>query len=221
MRKPQLKGNCQLCGKGYAKAGMGRHLVSCMKDSASSFADKRKLRNKYLICAFQNPYWLYAEFCGTDKLFTLDRFLRNIWLECCGHLSSFEMNGRLYEENPSADPWGGSAESMNKSLSSLLTLGDILKYQYDFGSTTYLNIRVAGVCEGLPSSKPRILAINEEPTIACEGCEKKSSLICSQCFTCFCKQCRKKHECVVSEKDDYMVLGLVNSPRTGVCGYEG
>jgi hypothetical protein len=30
----------------------------------------------------------------------LDAFLRETWLECCGHLSSFEIAGERYASNP-------------------------------------------------------------------------------------------------------------------------
>lgn len=34
-------------------------------------------------------YWLHLKVNSNTSLGTLDQFLRNIWLECCGHLSAF------------------------------------------------------------------------------------------------------------------------------------
>jgi len=34
-------------------------------------------------------YWLYLDISMTSTLKSLDAFLREIWLECCGHMSAF------------------------------------------------------------------------------------------------------------------------------------
>ena len=36
-------------------------------------------------------YWLHIEIPAKATLEDLDHFLRAVWLECCGHLSSFDI----------------------------------------------------------------------------------------------------------------------------------
>ena len=50
-------------------------------------------------------YWLHLETQGSATLEDLDHYLRVIWLECCGHLSSFAMQGKRYTP-PWPDPGG-------------------------------------------------------------------------------------------------------------------
>lgn len=42
-------------------------------------------------------YWLYLEMPARATLTDLDGFLRDIWLECCGHLSAFDIGTVRYE----------------------------------------------------------------------------------------------------------------------------
>lgn len=42
-------------------------------------------------------YWLGVEAKASARLRHLDQFLRRIWLECCGHLSKFEIAGVDYQ----------------------------------------------------------------------------------------------------------------------------
>jgi hypothetical protein len=67
----------------------------------------------------------------------------------------------------------------------------------------------------------QILARNEAPDIPCDECAKSSAvLICTGCqwegAGWLCQNCAEDHEC-----DEEMFLPVVNSPRTGECGYTG
>lgn len=58
-------------------------------------------------------YWLVIEVKDTATLKDVDQFLRNIWLECCSHLSAFEIDGLSYKSFPGTDsPWGRAVKSM-------------------------------------------------------------------------------------------------------------
>jgi hypothetical protein len=54
----------------------------------------------------------------------------------------------------------------------------------------------------------------------CSACTKAATQICLQCAEVgageFCDACAGQHDC-----GEEMLLPLVNSPRTGVCGYCG
>ena len=41
-------------------------------------------------------YWLDLEIKTDSKLRQLDDLLRKVWLECCGHLSAFKIDGLRY-----------------------------------------------------------------------------------------------------------------------------
>ena len=110
---------------------------------------------------------------------------------------------------------------MGEKMEDILTPGQKLIYEYDFGSTTELLLNVISEFEGtLKKGKVEILARNEAPRIKCNQCEKPATTICTDCFYddqgWLCDDCARKHDC-----DEEMSLLLVNSPRTGVCGYEG
>jgi hypothetical protein len=147
-------GKCTYCSRCFSSSMMARHLDSCKvrEDSFSlsrSFLredDKKiqrtdddavlllKVSSKYF-----PEYWLFIETYGVCKLIDIDYFLRNIWLECCGHLSCFTINNEHYEIQP--DPMFNS-RSMRVRLNKILQLGMIFEYVYDYGSSTELVIKV-------------------------------------------------------------------------------
>lgn len=91
------KGKCYACGNVYTKRGMRHHLKSCKKL-------KEKFRecgeNKYFMIRIKAKYakqfFLYLDIKANVKLSELDQFLRDIWLECCNHLSCFKINNESY-----------------------------------------------------------------------------------------------------------------------------
>ena len=50
----------------------------------------------------------------------------------------------------------------------------------------------------------------------CRFCNKIATQTCSLCWEDYCDKCIEAHKC----GEDY-VMPIVNSPRTGVCGYFG
>lgn len=43
--------------------------------------------------AYSGAFWFDAEVRGTATLTDVDSYLRAIWLECCGHMSRFSLEG--------------------------------------------------------------------------------------------------------------------------------
>jgi len=168
---------------------------------------------------------MHLEAPADATLDDLDGFLRDTWLECCGHLSAFEIGRRQYLPEEAAE--GGGDESMDVPLGDVLKPGTKFGYQYDFGSTTALALRVVSEYDGAPpgpKEEPvRVLARNDPPEIRCGKCGRPAVLVCPECMYdkegWLCKACAKKHEdeCEGAE----MMLPVVNSPRVGVCGYCG
>jgi hypothetical protein len=101
------------------------------------------------------------------------------------------------------------------------TAGVVFSHQYDFGTTTELALRVAGehtapaLAGGL-----KLLARNEPPAIPCSVCAKPATQVCRRCAeegaAGLCDACAGRHDC-----GEEMLAPLINSPRTGVCGYCG
>ena len=100
-------GICNFCKAEVVKGKMTQHLKSCKqrrKDDAARDADTTKQKTKLfslLIEGRYNPqYWMHVELPASEPLETLDIFLRDMWVECCDHLSAFTINGTSYDSEP-------------------------------------------------------------------------------------------------------------------------
>lgn len=224
--RQQSTGTCTLCGSGFDKAAMTRHLKSCLQVRAkegarSGSAEKANCLHLVVEGRYLPDYWMHLEAPSTATLETLDYLLRDTWLECCEHLSAFEIQGQSYISHVPEDPWEVRGESMRIALGKILARGMKFHYEYDFGSTTELALRVVseGVAER-PGKPIRILARNDAPRIGCDSCGEAAAQVCIECRYrgkgWLCKKCAKKHKC-----GEGMLLPVVNSPRVGVCGYTG
>jgi hypothetical protein len=231
-------GECKLCSKEFSKSAMTRHLAKCLAEHAADVpaGGKGKTREILHFRVEGGPaYWLHLEAAAESPFATLDAFLRDIWLECCGHCSAFRVPepkrmatvrceksaASLLEVDFDFDAMMRREEEIMESpLASCVKVGDSFHYEYDFGSTTELTLKVVGNRDGvLKRDEVRLLARNLPPDIRCQ-CGKPAALVCSECSWepsgWLCKTCGKKHEC-----GDEMFLPVVNSPRVGVCGYTG
>ncbi len=169
-------------------------------------------------------YWLHVEVPGQATLVDLDKFLRDFWVECCGHLSAFEIENVKYAVMPDTE-YGFDEKSMRGvKLEKVLRPGQSFDYEYDYGTTTELTLKVIGVREGQYIGKGKaikVLAQNEAPDIPCDLCKQNLAVvICTECRWhgegWLCEKCADKHE----EHQDFF-LPVVNSPRVGECGYVG
>ncbi|HVI41264.1 MAG TPA: hypothetical protein VM577_11425 [Anaerovoracaceae bacterium] len=223
----QRKGRCRYCQAEYTKAGMIRHTATCkerMKEMGKAAGVKLcgyftlSITGKY-----DRDYWLIIECKENAMLQDVDQFLRDIWLECCGHLSAFDIGGESYERFvDTSELWDTPSKSMKHQLKSVLEKGMNIGYEYDFGSTTDLIITVSDY-RVAPWKKDKItlLARNNPIEYLCSKCGKKAARsVCPECIydgTGFlCEDCEDSHECGAE-----MLLPVCNSPRCGVCGYEG
>lgn len=218
-------GKCDLCGRTFAKAGMTRHLKSCWEKQAVSGAVPAgpKVREGRIFLVgvgtrYPSDYWIHIEVPAAAKLAVLDEFLRDIWLECCGHMSAFEIAGETYYSGDARELGG---RTMNLDIGRVLAPGVKASYEYDFGTTTELALTVAAERRGSSDGKSiRVLARNDPPQILCQSCGKPATKVCTQCIYegegWLCNKCARKHEC-----GEEMFLPVVNSPRVGTCGYTG
>ena len=100
MARQTSKGTCTFCQSEFSKSAMTRHFETCQQRiateaKAESRQKVQKTRKIHLVVEGRDlpTYWMHLEVTGSTTLATLDRFLRDTWLECCGHLSAFEIGG--------------------------------------------------------------------------------------------------------------------------------
>jgi hypothetical protein len=250
MKKIKIEsiGKCLFCGRSFAKSGINRHMKTHLEEKSST----NKPGSSFLIQIEPDkyyggwPYFLSLWIDGEIPMLMIDDFLRAIWLECCGHMSAFRnpearknrvgiMNffeaeelilagkikqyEKLMEETSGEIPMSRKAKDVfNKIVT--------LEYEYDFGSSTNLQIRVIGSFS-FKADKPVVLLSRNEPLeIYCNMCkEEPATVVCVihnwDDDTLFCETCAKKHAMQCPDFKDYSAMPVVNSPRYGVCGYTG
>ena len=238
-RRRTSRGVCALCKAETGKAQITRHLEKHLaeKDAAPGLhAARFHLRVEG---AYSPEYWLHLDVRADATLDTLDTYLRRIWLECCGHLSAFTIGETRYEdtrldpgeEEEDEEGSGGDlagllpaffrppTKRMTVPLAQALTPGLVFRHEYDFGSTTELKIRVlsAHVGDGTEDAV-LLLARNVAPETLCENCEQPAVWLGVDEEGEYRELCGK---CAKRMKLDEWLLPVVNSPRAGVCGYEG
>ncbi|MBV4423756.1 SEC-C metal-binding domain-containing protein [Clostridium tyrobutyricum] len=214
-----MKGKCYYCNNEFTKSGMSRHLKNCNRLDKSSVNSAGKFI--LFIEARYNPdYWLYINIDKEAKLKDLDRFLRNIWVECCGHLSRFSIHGENYDSEIDTDEiWNRSKNNMNVIIKNIIKLKDDIDYEYDLGNTTYLKIKVIDEIKWLKTkNKIEIMARNNKPDILCAECDRKAEYYDYENQEYLCVKCSKKafRNVEMIEKLEYE-----NSPRDRVCSYHG
>ena len=219
MTRQQSRGKCNLCGETFGKGVMTRHLSQCSQVQTLAAPGKPKTTPAFHLVVegrWAKAYWMHLSAPVKAPLSKLDDFLRHIWLECCGHLSAFEIEGIRYSSSAMVEE---EERGMETPLTRVVDVGTTFSYEYDFGSTTELTLKVVGFWnQGGPKGAVQLLARNEPPQIICVQCETQpATQICTECEgTWLCESCVGAHEC-----DEGMRLPVVNSPRVGVCAYTG
>jgi len=227
MARKSLGMECQLCHEVLSKGTILSHLKKCIciqAESPTIHAAPAKQESLFWLKVEgfdDKQYCIYLQVKKSAQLVDLDLFLRNLWLECCGHLSQFIINGEFYISMPETDD--EDDKDMYVKLKSVLDVGLAFIHEYDFGSTTTLKITVIDERMGLrQKGKVKLLARNVAPSYQCANCGKLATVICVNCLyehekeTFLCDDCIDEHEC-----GDEGLLPVVNSPRMGVCGYTG
>jgi len=246
--KLKSEGKCLFCGKTFAKAGINRHLATHLSEKVEtgkpgkSFLVKVETDKRW----GSTPYFLSLWIDGEAKMDDFDHFLRAIWLECCGHLSAFrnpkmrrsgvgmfdEMDAYEYLEKGNVAKYEKIMEEtsgqipMSRKAKDALYKGLVLEYEYDFGSSTELTITVMDAYPIKADKEIVLLSRNEPLELMCTICGKvPATQICSVCMydddAMFCDKCAKKHAKECEDFADYASMPVVNSPRMGVCAYEG
>ena len=243
MNNELTSAKCRLCDRTLGKRQMTNHLKTCWEHHTIAVPGKATPRWFHLVveARYAPDYWMHLQAPANCTFGDLDSLLRAIWLECCDHLSAFEFPVkrkllrratpldiaamvqelvRQTQRSPSHDNASGDA-LLGKPLGSRLKPGVVFSHQYDFGTTTELALRIAGehTAPALPGDL-KLLARNEPPAIPCSVCAKPATQLCQECAEGgageLCDACAGQHDC-----GEEMLMPLINSPRTGVCGYCG
>lgn len=158
IERQELNGKCSFCGRTFSKAMMTNHLKSCEQRKKTpmepSYGGKSKLGNKrvfHIIVegSYQPEYWMHLDVPADVKLEELDDFLREIWFECCGHLSAFTIGNIRYERETGGvnAKWTMifgrrmPTKSMKIRTRTVLRSGLKFHYEYDFGTPTHSDAR--------------------------------------------------------------------------------
>jgi hypothetical protein len=219
-RRKQSRGQCIFCEREMTRGGLAKHLKSCsQRQAAIDAADQRPGEDQDLYHlqaqdTWGGDFWLHLEMKGSATLQDLDRYLRTIWLECCGHLSQFSIGG-----------WSGDEIPKGTSIERVFKPGVELTHIYDFGTSSVTLIRAIAVREGKPLTTHPItlMARNSSPEVCCMECDQPASWVCMECFYeldepgTLCD----RHAEVHPHADYGGPMPLVNSPRVGMCGYAG
>jgi hypothetical protein len=204
-----------------SKGGLSKHLKTCTQRQETIQAAERKQagsKQRYYHLQIQDAwsadFWLHVEMMDTATLKDLDRYLRGIWLECCGHLSRFSVGG-----------WSGEEIPMSRQIGRVFKLGVELTHIYDFGTSSETLVKAVDIREGNPLTRQPVylMARNKMPETVCAECGEPAGWLCMECliegdeWITLCEKHAKEHP----HKEYGEPILLVNSPRLGMCGYEG
>lgn len=201
------------CDQLYSGGGLSRHLASHL-NQLPRFKGVKAFHLK--ITAPYHPHFLHVLIDGRFYLEDLDGFLRDIWLDCCGHLSKF------------FESFWGNEVAMDLPINRAFKVGSKLNYAYDFGSTTELLVKCIHTYPVIaPDSDGFLLLSRNEPIEQpCDHCQQQTATyVCSvhvpgEEEMYFCDACSEIHEEECPDAE-YSLLPMVNSPRSGVCAYDG
>jgi hypothetical protein len=219
-RRPENPGTCAYCGEAITKRGVMKHLEKCperqeaLGSAAASSRPVETLWHLRVQDAYDKDFWLDLEMIGSATLDRLDKYLRAIWLECCDHLSMFTIGG-----------WQGDEIGKSRKADRIFEPGLVLRHLYDFGTTSETDIKVVDFRKGKATSRHAIalLARNQMPEAVCQECGEEATWLCVECIYedekpgLLCDEHVQEHP-----HDNYGgAMPLINSPRSGMCGYVG
>ena len=202
-------GNCFICGKTIGKAAGKTYVIKEHGKNGTEECTLIKVEG-----AYDKDYWLFVDIPMNESLGDLDFFLREIWLECCGHMSMFSKGKHR----------NGTFTELEQDLKiNYFSIGNVLDYKYDMGDTTRLIISFVGKTRREEQKAAvRLLLRNAPFTFPCVACKEQAVYACGYCSCvkddyCYCAKCGKEHE----NDCDGRMFTIPNSPRFGQCAYDG
>lgn len=186
-----------------------------------------------------HDYWMFVRAHVRAKLSDLDEMLREVWAGCCpDHESYFRIRGAIYEDEDEDEDeddaddllaivrrggqYGYRPRPLSSYLRNVVRHKDKIWYFFDSSNTTELEITVYATASSSKMDAPiGMLARNEDPEFECSSCKaENASKVCGKCIgernPLYCNGCLHEHPC-----GDGHALPVENTPRLGVCPYEG
>ncbi len=109
--------------------------------------------------SLERRHWLELGVRSDATLNELDRFLRGVWLECCGHISHFEILGVVYSTMAPMPGEKGLFEPMDErearwrhmvsAINATVPSSTRLRHEFDYGAPTNLVLEHVATFEGL------------------------------------------------------------------------
>ena len=156
--KIKTEGKCLTCDETCSTTNASKHLLKCIASAPLSSAAGFLVR--VAGAGNLNFYWMYLAVPEDTSLGKLDQFLRDTWLECCGHLSEFMIGGRHYMSHTES---GNPSPSMRTKVSKLFSPGLEFEHVYDMGSSTELDLKVIKELPACTKKEITLLMRNDFP----------------------------------------------------------
>jgi len=210
-RKSVSKGKCAYCNHLFSLKALELHLMEHLTNMESSSPENKSRDYNYILVEHYDMF-LHLLVKSEAKMEVIDKFLRDIWLECCNHMSEFT--------NPDFKI------SMSHIVQEIFYPQAKIEYKYDFGTTTHLTLQQLKNYKLSLHENIVLLSRNEPNKILCTKCKVEEAVnICIICNmeheALFCEKCSEEHAKECEDFAEYACAPVVNSPRMGVCGYEG
>ncbi len=216
VRSENGEGVCILCGDVLSAEDMKAHISVCIQNESDADGEENLLLR--ISDVDDADYWMYAFLKKDASLAQLDNFLRDVWVDCCGHMSVFTVGGEEYYSS-NAREMGG--HSMNARVFKGMACGTEMLYEYDFGTPTRLKIELVDEYKAKKRQRKALqLARNIQPKYTCVSCGRRAELVESRMGEsisemAYCEVCASEK----AQREGCMMLPILNSPRCGVCGY--
>jgi len=163
-----IPGMCNVCGitlygnEAYSHFGRCVEARHGIRASRTAPKGRHRLSHRTVhisVRSMERPHWMELGVRADATLYELDRFLRSIWLECCGHLSHFDIGGVVYSmmvprpvdefDFVPMDDHEEQWRHMGKAVGTAIKPATWFEHQFDYGTTTDLDLRHVHEFEGL------------------------------------------------------------------------
>jgi hypothetical protein len=124
---------------------------------------------------------MHFEVPGSARLANVDRFLRETWLECCGHLSAFTIEGKEYLSDLGDENYDEDVEDMDVRVDAVLQRGSKFHHLYDFGTAPSSHSRSSRAAKHILGIANQTAWEKRTPSMPCAACGNVSVWVCPQC----------------------------------------
>ena len=251
-------GRCDLCGAIVRAGDVSAHAMACVMAAFQGRSVENGRHSRYAdngamliwVRSTELRHWMLLAARPSTSLRNLDQFLRDQWLECCGHMSHFEIGLTRYcagmlesgdTQILDTDTVDAEDRHMAYTLAETLELGERARHVFDYDNITEVDFECVTTLDALYD----VLA---ERLIASQGTAEHDAdfiivarnLPLATCFTCGATARWRYHTdpyvpvppedggpivdrpyfCDDCSPDDLPLIALRNSPRAGVSCYD-